>query len=45
MDNFADVTGENITKHNPNRPQIPNHPCSILKIGALNQKKRKHVLI
>ena len=45
MDNFADVTGENIKKHNPNWPQIPNHPCSILIIGALDQKKRKHVLI
>ena len=34
MINFDDVTKENITKHNPNWPQIPNHPYRILIIGS-----------
>ena len=45
MDNFDDVTGENIKKHNPNWPRILSHPCSILIISALDQKKRTHYLI
>ena len=34
MSNFDDVTKENTTKHNPNWPQIPNHPYRILIIGS-----------
>ena len=32
MINFDDVTGENINKHNPNYPQIPDHSYRILII-------------
>ena len=32
MINFDDVTKENIKKHNPNWPQIPDHPYTILII-------------
>ena len=28
--NFDDVTNQNIKKHNPNWPQIPDHPYRIL---------------
>ena len=30
MINFDDVTKENIKEHNPNWPQIPDHPYRIL---------------
>ena len=30
MINFDDVTKENIKEHNPNWPQISDHPCRIL---------------
>ena len=33
MINFDDVTKENIKEHNPNWPQIPDHPCRILITG------------
>ena len=33
MINFDDVTKENIKEHNPNWPQIPDHPYRILIIG------------
>ena len=32
--NFDDVTEENIKEHNPNWPQIPDHPYRILIIGG-----------
>ena len=31
--NFCNVTKENIKKHNPNLPQIPDHLYRILSIG------------
>ena len=34
MINFDDVTKENIKKHNPNCPQIPDHPYRILITGG-----------
>ena len=34
MINFDDVTKENIKEHNPNWPQIPDHPYRILIIGG-----------
>ena len=33
MINFDDVAKENIKEHNPNWPQIPNHPYRILKFN------------
>ena len=33
MINFDDVTRENIKKHDPNWPQIPDHPYRILIVG------------
>ena len=32
MINFDDYTNENKTKHNPDQPYIPDHPCRILII-------------
>ena len=34
MINFDDVVKENIKEHNPNWPQIPDHPYRILIIGG-----------
>ena len=34
MINFDDATKENIKWHNPNWPQIPNHPYIILITGG-----------
>ena len=34
MINFDDATKENIKEHNPNWPQIPDHPHRILIIGG-----------
>ena len=39
MINFDDVTKENIKKHNPNSPQIPDHPYRILIIGRSGSGK------
>ena len=39
MINLADVTKENIKEHNPNWPQIPDHPCRILIIGGSGSGK------
>ena len=39
MINLADVTKENIKGHNPNWPQIPDHPCRILIIGGSGSGK------
>ena len=33
MINFDDPTKENLSKHNPNWPQIPDHPYRILIVG------------
>ena len=39
MNKFDDVTKENIDEHNPNWPQIPDHPYRILIVGGSESKK------
>ena len=39
MINFHDVIKDNLKEHNPNRPQIPDHPHRILKIGGSGSGK------
>ena len=39
MINFDDVVKENIKEHNPNWPQIPDHPYRILIIGGAGSGK------
>ena len=39
MINFDDVVKENIKEHNPNWPQIPDHPYRILIIGGSGSGK------
>ena len=39
MINFYDVTKQNIKQHNPNRPQIPDHPYRILITGGSGSTK------
>ena len=39
MINFDDVTKENIKEHNPNWPQIPDHPYRISVIGGSGSGK------
>ena len=39
MINFDNVTKENIKEHNPNWPQIPDHPCRILIVGGSRSGK------
>ena len=39
MINFDDVTEENIKEHNPNWPQIPDHPYRILLIAGAGSGK------
>ena len=34
MDNFDEVTGENIREYNPHWLQIPDHPYRILIVGS-----------
>ena len=34
MIHFDDVTKENLKEHNPNWPQIPDHPCRRSIIGG-----------
>ena len=41
MNNFDDVIKENIKEHNPNWPQIPDHPYIILIIGDSGSEKTK----
>ena len=40
MINFGDVVKENIKEHNPNWPQIPDHPYGILLIGGSGSEKK-----
>ena len=44
MINFDDVTKENIEEHNPNWPQIPDHPCRILIIVGPGFEKTNSLL-
>ena len=39
MINFDDVVKENIKEHNPNWPQIPDHPYRIFKAGCSGSGK------
>ena len=39
MINFDDIIKENIKQHNPNLPQIPDHPCKILIVGGSGSGK------
>ena len=34
MINFDDVTKENIKEHNPNQPEILDHPYEIVIVGG-----------
>ena len=45
MINFDDVRKGKIKEHDPNWPQIPDHPCRILLIGVLDLEKEIHYLI
>ena len=44
MINFNDVTKENIKKHNPNWPQIPDHPYRVLIIRGCGSGKTNSLL-
>ena len=39
MINDDDVTKENVKEHNPDWPQIPNHPYRMLIIGSSGSRK------
>ena len=39
MINWDDVTKENLKGHNPNWPQIPDHPYRILIMGGSGSEK------
>ena len=45
MISFDDVTKENIEEHDSNWPQIPDHPCRILIVEALDLEKQVRCLI
>ena len=45
MINSDDVVNENIKEHNPNWPQISDHPYRILIIGGSGSGKLTHFLI
>ena len=45
MIDFDDVTKENIKKHHPSWPQIPDHPCRILITGGCGSGNKIHYLI
>ena len=44
MTNFDNVIGENIKEHNPNWPQIPDHPHRILIVGGSGSEKTNSFL-
>ena len=44
MFNFDYITKENIKEHNPNWPQIPEHPYRILIVGASGSGKTNALL-
>ena len=45
MINCDDFTKERINEHNPNRPQISDHPYRVLLIEGLRSIKKMHYLI
>ena len=44
MINFNDFIKENIKEHNPNWPEIPDHPYRILIIGGSGSRKANSLL-
>ena len=44
MNNFDDVTKENIKEHNPNWPKTPHHPYKILTIAVWGSWKTNPLL-
>ena len=44
MINFDDATKENIKEHNPNWPQIPDHPFRMLINGGSGSRKTNSLL-
>ena len=44
MFNFDNITKEDIKEHNPNWPEIPDHPYRILIIGGSETGKTKTLL-
>ena len=44
MFNFDYITKENIREHNPNWPEIPDHPYRILIIGGSGSGKTNALL-
>ena len=44
MINFDDATKENIKKHNPNWPEVPDHPYKILITGDSGSGKTNSLL-
>ena len=45
MLNFDDITKENVRKHNPNQPQIPDYPCKMLMNSGSGSGKKINYLI
>ena len=45
MINFSDVVKENIKEHNPNWPQIPDHPYRILIAGSSGAGKTNSLFL
>ena len=44
MINFDDVNKKNIKDHNPNWPQIPDHPYRLLIIDGSGSGKNKFII-
>ena len=44
MISFYDVAGENMKEHDPNWPQVPNHPYEILIIRGSGSAKTNTIL-
>ena len=44
MINFNDFIKENIKEHNPNWPEIPDHPYRVLIIGGSGSRKANSLL-
>ena len=42
MFNFDSITKEDIKEHNPNLPEILNHPYTILIVGGSGSGKKMH---
>ena len=45
MIDFDSVTTKNIKEHNPDWPQIPDHPYRVLIIGGSGSGKQNNYLI